>query len=371
MNRIRVLVEDDLAHVATLFSKVHQERNRSSPQSIQTYFREILFLNPWYDADLQSWVYEDDGKIAGVMAIIPRRMSFGGSTLRVAVGCQLFLDLDQRSGLPALQLLQKLMKGPQDISITDGASRVVRKIWHRLGGETLPVYSLHWVKPLRPARTTLALYSRHRSGESEKIMPSRRILYLGALVCDLIDLAIAPFVPRPEQPPSELKADELDAPTLLSCLSEFTTHYLLRPECNLRELEWLLDQAAKKKRYGPLQKVLVRRAGNKIVGWYLYYLNTSGLSEVLQIGAREDSLDDVLDHLFDHARRRGAAALHGRTEPRFVHALSDRYCIFHGRASNTLFHARNPAVKAALLAGDGFLTRLEGDWGLRFTGEQL
>src|SRR5207302_6990008 len=70
-----------------------------------------------------------------------------------------------------------------------------------------------------------------------------------------------------------------------------------------------------------------------------------------------DLITELLNHLFDHARRRGAAALHGRMEPRFMQALSDRYSIFHDRASSILFHARNPAAKAALLAGDGFLTR--------------
>jgi hypothetical protein len=54
-----------------------------------------------------------------------------------------------------------------------------------------------------------------------------------------------------------------------------------------------------------------------------------------------------------------------------VQALSDQGCIFHGRASNILFHTRNPEARAAVLAGDGLLTRVEGEWWLRFTGETL
>ncbi|HLB89721.1 MAG TPA: GNAT family N-acetyltransferase [Terriglobales bacterium] len=370
MKRIRVLVEDDVLQVAALHAKVYPG-SRSSSHAIQSYFREILFRNPWYDIDLPSWVYEEDGKIVGVMGIIPRRMSLGGRPLRVAVCCQLFVDPDRRNSLAALQLLQKYKGGSQDVALVDGANRAARRIWEGLGGETLPLYNLHWVRPLRPARTLLSLYSRYRSAQSEKGTSSSPLPYLAGLLCDLVDIAFAPLVPRPEQPSEELQAEQLDARTLLSCLSELPAHYLLRPDYDLKDVQWLLDQAAKKKRHGPLQKVLVRRTGKGIVGWYLYYLNSTGLSEVLQIGALEGSITEVLNHLFDHARRRGAVALHGRMEPRFMQALSDRYSIFHDRASSILFHARNPAAKAALLAGDGFLTRLEGEWWMRFTGEPL
>src|SRR4029077_3931041 len=105
----------------------------------------------------------------------------------------------------------------------------------------------------------------------------------------------------------------------------------------LRELAWLLGQFEKKKRYGPLQKVAIRCAQKGIVGWCLYYLNSGELCEVLRFGARENSTSEALDILFDHARSRGAAALHGRIEPRLVHTLSEHYCVFHGRGSNILF----------------------------------
>jgi Acetyltransferase (GNAT) domain len=370
MTGIRVLLRDDLFQVATLHSKVHARRDSElSSQAMQAYFREILFCNPWYDIDLPSWVYEEDGNIIGVLGVIPRRMTLQGHPLRVAVGCQFFVDPDKRNSLAAFQLVQRYLEGSQDVTLADGANRVVRRFWQTLGGETLSLYNLHWVRPLRPARTVLALYSRFQSARSKNGMPSKLVPYFGGPFCDLVDGLVAPLVPHPGRPSEELKAEQLDAATLLSCLSEFTVDYLLRPEYGARDLQWLFDHAAEKKRHGPLQRVLLRHTRRGVVGWYLYYLNSTGLSEVLQIGARQDSIDDVLDHLFEHARQRGAAALHGRMEPRFMQALSDRYCVFHGGASNVLFHTRNPAVKAALLAGDGFLTRLEGEWWLRFIGE--
>jgi hypothetical protein len=371
MYGIRPLAEHDLADVALLYSRIYMDTMRSSSDALQSYFREVLFQNPSLDIDLPSWVYEDEGKIVGVLGIIPRRMSFEGKPLRMAVGCSLFVDPEYRSTLAGLRLMQKFMAGPQDITLIDGPTRVVEKIWQGLGGKALPFHNLRWLRPLRPAQTILGLYSQSHPGRSGMSRPSRLGLYFGGWLCDFLDLAIVPLVPRPEQPTVDLRTEPLDTPTLLSCFSEFTAHYRFRPEYNLHELQWLLDQLEKKKRYGPLQKVLIRCARRGIVGWYLYYLNSAGLSEVLQIGARQDSTDEVLNHLFDHARCRGAAALHGRMEPRFLGALSNGHCIFHGRASNILFHARNPAVRAAMLAGDGLLTRMEGEWWLRFNGETL
>jgi GNAT superfamily N-acetyltransferase len=372
MERVRVLMEEDLSQVATLHCKVNAQSNgRSSSQAVEGYFREILFGNPWYDIDLPSWVYEEDGKIIGVLGVIPRRMSFQGSSLRVAVGCQFFVDPDRRNSLAAFQLLKKHLGGAHDVALADGANRRVRRLWQKLGGETLSFYNLHWVRPLRPARTLLALYSRFQFARVGNSTPSSLASRFGGVLCDVVDAAVAPLVPKPEQPSGELKEEQLDTASLLLCLSEFTTRFPFRPEYEVRDLRWLLDQAAAKRRHGPLQRVLLRDTRRGIVGWYLYYLNSTGLSEVLQIGAREGSIDDVLNHLFDHASRHGAAALHGRMEPRFMQALSDRYCVFHGGGSNVLFHSRNPAATAALLAGDGFLTRLEGEWWLRFVGETL
>src|SRR5215469_80286 len=174
MTRIRVLLEEDLAQVAILHSKVNARRNgQSSSQATEAYFRQILFRNPWCDIDLPSWVCEETGKIVGVLGIVPRRMSLQGRSLRVVVGCQFFVAPDRRNSLAAFQLLQNHLAGSQDATLADGASRTVRRLWQRLGGETLSLYNLHWVRPLRPARTILALYSRFRFTRAGNSMISR------------------------------------------------------------------------------------------------------------------------------------------------------------------------------------------------------
>lgn len=74
-------------------------------------------------------------------------------------------------------------------------------------------------------------------------------------------------------------------------------------------------------------------------------------------------MSDVVDHLFDHALRRGAAAVSGQMDPAAFQALSAKGCIFHhdGR-SWFLIHSRHPEVLRSIDRGDAFLSRLEGEW---------
>src|SRR2546426_12218391 len=104
----------------------------------------------------------------------------------------------------------------------------------------------------------------------------------------------------------------------------------LRVEYDGRTLRWLLERVEQKPSGGRLQKALIRNE-EKIIGWYLYHLNRGGIADVLQIAATPSSVHDVLDHLFYQAWRQGAIAVNRRLEPRFLQALSGKYCPFHRR----------------------------------------
>jgi hypothetical protein len=104
------------------------------------------------------------------------------------------------------------------------------------------------------------------------------------------------------------------------------------------------------------------------MGWYLYYLREGGVSEVVQLAARQDSFDRVLRQLLADAWRLGAAAVHGRLDPRFANELSHRHCWLRMEPPWTLVHSRNADLLAAIRQGDAFLSRLEGEWWMRFMG---
>src|SRR5439155_14062978 len=131
---IRIFTEDDVPGVAALFARVAPERRWSSQAAYESYLREMHFDNPWRDPELPSWVAEKDGRISGFYGVVARRMLLRARPLRVAMGCQFFVDPDQRHSLMALQLLKACISGPQDLTLTDGADGKSRRMWIGLGG---------------------------------------------------------------------------------------------------------------------------------------------------------------------------------------------------------------------------------------------
>ena len=110
-----------------------------------------------------------------------------------------------------------------------------------------------------------------------------------------------------------------------------------------------------------------RQSGN-IAGWYIYYVKGGGIGEVVRIGAEDHVIAPVLDHLFYDASVHGAIALHGRLEGRLTQQLSERYCFFYQASNRLLVHSRRPEVTRLIHTNDALLTRLDGEWCLRFGG---
>jgi hypothetical protein len=144
MATIRVLVEDDVPAAAALFARVYPQHRWHSQAACESYFREMLFDNPWCDPELPSWVAEQDGRILGMQTVMPRAMHFQGRPLRVAVSCQFMMDPDNRNSLAAFQLTKACISGPQDLTLADGATAKARRMWVAIGGSAPLLYSLHW-----------------------------------------------------------------------------------------------------------------------------------------------------------------------------------------------------------------------------------
>src|SRR6266478_5849966 len=139
----------------------------------------------------------------------------------------------------------------------------------------------------------------------------------------------------------------------------------LRPEYDTESVTWLLDFMDRMRAHGSLRKVLLRNRGNKIIGWYMYYLRHGGVGQVVQVWASPSSIDAVLDHLAYDAWTHGAIALHGRLEPQLSQKLSGKYC-FYFLGNRLLVHTRNPELARQIQSGSAILTRLDGEWCLRF-----
>ncbi len=359
MATIRPFEAKDATEVAGLLKAVFAQNCWPSTAGLAAYIRQMFCDHPWRDDDIPSWIACEDGNPVGFLAVMPRPMTHGKRPIRAAVGCQFLVHPERRQSLVAVQMLRKFFQGPQDISLADGANILSAKLWEPMGGAISPVHSLSWIRMLRPTQGALSLVR----SKSRWLHTLRGVVTPLAALTDACATLASPFRFKPQ-----LQEHDLDAASLHAALVEHTAHYAVRPQYDLPSLEWLLDQAAAKRRHGQLQGRMVRDPGGRMAGWFLYYLDT-GISRVLQLAARPDRVGQVLEHLFHHASKRGAAVLEGRMDPRFAGKLGEMRCFFRNCGELTLLHARDPSLMAPFVLGNAFFTRLEGEWWLRFHGE--
>ena len=353
---VRAMTETDMPHIVRLYERVFRKPEARGDVPVREHLREILLRNPWRDDALPSLVYEDEtGAIAGCLGVVPRRMLFEGRPIQAAVSHTFMVEPGSRSSLAALSLARAFLAGGQDLSIAEGGA-ASRRILERFGGSTSLLLSLRWTLPLRPGRYVLSLLRRRG-------LP-------GPLAAALVPVgsaadAMAPLLMREPFRPARPRStgEELTTNDLLECLSRLTVDRSLRPQYDRDSLQWLLNLLAGRRHRGLFRRVAVRDGAGALLGWYLYYLNRGGLSEVVQVGARKGFMDEVLTHLFHDARAGGAVAVSGQMDPAAFQTLGAKGSIFHhDGASWFLVHSKDRHLVAAIHRDDAFLTRLEGEW---------
>jgi len=359
--RIRQFTEKDVPAVVELFEQVYPQHRWLCRTGCEGYYREIFFGNPWRHLDLPSWVAEQGGDIAGFAGVLPRHMMFGARPLRVAVGCQFMVHPSARRSLIALQLVKTVLSGSQDLYVTDGSNEQARRMWLGIGGTVPILQNLDWTRLLRPARYALALLDRSTR---------RRPLLLAARApCALADALAARLHPnRFDRADDALSDQPLTADAMLAHMPEVVDRNCpLRSLYDRSSLAWLLQQAAAKARHGQLRSRAVFD-GEKLLGWFIYYARRGVVNEVLQLTACDDAFDRVLRRLLTDAWRQGATALRGRLDPPHVQQFSDRHCWLRREGAWTLIHSRHADIVAAIEGGAAGLSRLDGEWWLRFIG---
>lgn len=357
MGLVRPLEERDIPWVVDLHRRVLQSGAAApiQPNASHAYFKEMFLHALWSDGQ-PSLVYEE-GTPLGFLGVMSRRMTLHDRPIRAVITAHFIVEPARRATLAGIELLKTLLSGPQDFTLADEAGDISRKLLEGLGGTTDLLYSLYWVRLLRPCELGVSGWGKGRRTRAPVM----------TMLSRFADAAVMRWPRGPFHiPVLATRGEDLDGDTLAACISEFMRSRALRPEYDGRTATWLLDILARKPGVGMFRKVLVRNAAGEIAGWYVYAGQRGGVGEVLQVGGREEQIGEVLDHLFAQAWRDGMTALVGRIDPRFMGAFRIHGCFFHHRGGWMLVHTKDPELMNVIRQGDAFLTHLEGEWCMRF-----
>jgi hypothetical protein len=299
--------------------------------------------------------------VKGFIGSHVRRLRLDGKPLRMACSGQLMSDPTVRNRAVGTLLLRRFFAGPQDLTMTDGATEATRRIWSGLGGSVGHLGSITWVRLFDwGAAGERAL---DRFGMAAWRPVARPALWAVQAVANRVP-AISMRVKEPST-----RAEDLTPKLLLEHLPSVSQHRSLQLAYDEQFLTWLFSEMAAVRSRGQLVKRLVRGREGRVLGWYVAYLQRRGLSQVMQIAARERDAPAVLDHLFHDAQRAGVAVLAGQFEPALFEALAQRQrrCFLH-LSANFLVHSRHPEVLNPILLGQAMITRMDGE---RWMGHHL
>ncbi len=352
MSQIRPLEREDLPQVTELYERTMRSGGQTPPPMLAAYFERTLLDQPWADPDIPSLVFDTaNDRILGFIGSHVRRLLIDGRQIRMGCAGQLVTDRQERHVGIGARLLRSYLSGPQDLTITDGATPVVNEIWLRLGGYAAHPGSTVWTRLFRPWRAVGDLWL-ERNGRERLRTIARRAWP----VLDLPTTRIA----RPPEWPAGVHAEELTPQAVIEHQCHVLQGARLRAHYDEPFLEWLFREMAAVRTRGALVRRLLRRE-DRVLGWYVAYLKVAGLSQVMQVMAARGELRTVLDCLFADAWHSGAAALEGRLENVLYEPLYHRRCMFH-YGDRALFHSRDPEIIAAISLGRSALTRLDGEW---------
>jgi hypothetical protein len=362
---IRPVEREDLPQVAGLFELVMRSGSSTPLPQLVGFFERTLFDNPWADPEIPSFVYVDDGgEIVGLICSNPRRMRFDGRPTRMA--CSAYLITHPRAGKQVVGalLMRACLAGPQDLTITDGATETVRRMWEALGGRTVHLSCLSFIWVFRPWQLAGDHLLHGRAPE-----PLESALRPAWSAFDWVSAQVARRTLVPHAP--EATVAPLTPSKMLEYLPAVTASLRLHADYDRPYLEWLFGELEEVSRWGPIQPRLVRRGSRwaelvrkngRVVGWYVCHLRRSGFCRLLQLAATEESADTVFEQLAYRAREQGATGVYGRIEPRLVGPLSRRRCLIRFGEGRLLVHSKHEGILDAILSGDALLTRLDGEW---------
>jgi hypothetical protein len=346
MTPIRAFTEDDLPEVTSLYEREIRSGSDTPPPGLAEYFRRTFLEHPWVDPEIPSLVFESEpGRVAGFLGSHVRRFRFDRRAIRLACSGQLVTAPEVRHEAAGAFLLRAYLAGAQDLTITDGANEPARHLWERLGGETLHLPSIDWIRIFGPTAVGFEYATRNRAPRAARAFAP----VLGTRL----------WRRRRSRPPGNV--EELTPEGLVEHNEDLGSAFRLHPDYDVEFAEWLFRELAAVRSRGELLRSLVRADDGRVCGWYVAFVRKGAVCDAIQVAATERVVDVVLDHLFREAAQRGASAVRGRLERRLLPALSvrTRFLRYTGGA---LAHSRSPEIMRVVRSSNALLTRMDGEW---------
>jgi hypothetical protein len=154
---------EHLPAVAALFQNTFRPDGTTHPASLEGYLRELFLEDSWAEPDLSSRVYiGTDGAVIGFIGALPTRMAISGEPVRALTASTLMVANPGENPTVGARLLRSFLCGPQDLSLADTASPLVRAMWRRLGGMAADAFGQDWWVVLQPASFAAAILDRKR-----------------------------------------------------------------------------------------------------------------------------------------------------------------------------------------------------------------
>lgn len=332
-------------------------------ESLREWFERMLFSSPFVDPDIPSLVVESGGEVVAALGSHPRPFRVGDREGVVACSGPMVTAPDARKFAPGAFLARRYLDGPQDLTITDGATEEVRALWERLHGQPAYVRCMEWHRPIRPGSMVASLVSGRRHSRE----PGPIISGMGR-AADRVARALPdpPFM-RSARSASDFGdrakgTHPLTGKGLIELLGEIGPRSRLHARYDdPAQADWLLQQVRLAPR-GDVRARLVRNRDGRALGAFVYYLQERAVSPVVAVLAPDEAIAGViLGAMFEDAEAGGAASLRGRVEPQIMAPLAQFGCPIR-YIGQSLIHASDPATMALTNAPDAIMTRLDGEW---------
>lgn len=347
---IRPCIREDFAQITNLYNKIFLRKKSGRSGNLQQYLEQAYLENPWASERFPSLVSEKGGKIDGFLGVIPQKMQFRGSQITTAVSSGLMVAKDhsgKRNPITGVSLLRRFLQGDQDLSLTDTANEITRKIWTGSGGSIAHPYSYTWIRLLKPLNACLDI-----GLKSDNL---KRILSPLLKVGDAVLRRLPPVKPNP----TDCEITDITVSKLLE-LNQQVPRRALMPDYDLKSLTWLVEMAEQSETEGPLIKRMVRSQSGTVLGWFVYYRSRNATGRVLQLVGLGNSFEPVLDSLIHDASKHGLNALWGRTEPGQNKLLTNKHCVFKGTPW-VLVHSQQQEIVDAFQRADALFTGFDGE----------